>query len=93
MKTNCKDIFDIVRSTKSDAALASLCDRTFEYARMYYFVKKRQKGCDGLGEVTNLRDDLRVIIEELIAYCREKEYLDPTASYDVEQLIEEAANI
>jgi NTP pyrophosphatase (non-canonical NTP hydrolase) len=32
--------------------------------------RQRQKGCDGLGEMTNLKDELREVLDDLLAYCK-----------------------
>ncbi len=94
MNTDCKDIIDLIRSSaRSDERLAGLYEELLEYVRMYSYVKKRQKGCDGLGDLNNLKDELRVVLEKLLAYCRRLGYLDENASYDVERLIEDAAKL
>ncbi len=94
MKTDCKDIIDaILTSANSDATIARLIDNVIEYSRMYSYIKQRQKGCDGLGELNNLKDELRVALEDLIAKCRERQHPDLAASYDIEGLIEAAAKL
>ncbi len=94
MITARKDVFDIIReSAKSDATLGQLYDEVLEYARMYSYIKKRQKGCDGLGDLNNLKDELCVVLEKLLAYCRRMGYLDGTASFDADSLIEEAVKV
>ncbi len=90
MNMDCRDVIDLIRSSaRSDEGLARLYGELEEYVRMYSYVKKRQKGCDGLGDLNNLKDELRVVLERLLSYCREKGYLDRTGSYDVNSLIED----
>ena len=60
-----RKILDIIsRSAGSDPHLAGLYDRAKEYAQVYLFAKRRQKGCDGLGEITGAlsADDLLGLI-------------------------------
>jgi hypothetical protein len=56
--------------SKSDAALLKLLGKAQEYADLYLIAKKRQKGCDGLGEMTNLKDEFGVAAEELLVHRR-----------------------
>ena len=91
---NCKTLLDIISTAaQSDLRLAGLYGKAEEYVQVYLFAKRRQRGCDGLGEVANLKDELHVAFEEMIAYCREREYLDRTALYDVDLIIEAIGNI
>lgn len=87
----CADLRDVISTAAgSDSLLAALYSRAGEYMQVYLFAKKRQKGCDGLGEMTNLKDELRGVLEEMIAYCRERELLARTMVCDVDRMIEDA---
>ncbi len=44
-------INEIYRISKADARLSSLLIKTREYTDVYLLARKRQKGCDGLGEI------------------------------------------
>jgi hypothetical protein len=55
-----------------------------EYAEIYLIAKQRQKGCDGMGEVATLKDELIYLMNEMIRYCKEKGYLSGDVSYDID---------
>ncbi|MFI5294641.1 MAG: hypothetical protein ACHQ0Y_06390 [Thermodesulfovibrionales bacterium] len=79
--------------SKSDAALLKLLGKAREYADLYLIAKKRQKGCDGLGEMTNLKDEFREAIEELLEYCRQqKRCLSINDSFSIDSLADEFEN-
>jgi len=79
----------IQQALKSDAELESLLIKAREYADIYLLAKNRQKGCDGLGEMTNLKDEFKGILGELIEYCKDRKYIDNNFSYDVDLLADE----
>lgn len=78
---------------RHDSRLAGLCGSAEEYLEIYALAKRRQKGCDGLGEMTNLKDELSAVFDDLLVYCKEKGYLDRTAVYDADRIIEEAEEL
>lgn len=80
---------EIILAARSDAVLAGLYDKTLEYAQMYLYIKRRQKGCDGLGELNNLKDEVRAACAEMFAYCAGKHILAEAFSYDPELMAEE----
>jgi len=87
---DCGDMLDeIILAAKSDAVLAGLYDKMLEYARMYLYIKMRQKGCDGLGELNNLKDEVRAASAEMVAYCEGKHILPEAFSYDLDLMAEE----
>jgi len=57
-----------------------------EYAELYLIAKQRQKGCDGMGEVATLKDELIYLANEMIRYCKEKRYLSGDVSYDIDSI-------
>ena len=69
---------------QSDAQLSQLFERVQEYAELYLIAKQRQKGCDGMGEVATLKDELIYLMNEMIRYCKEKGYLSGDVPYDVD---------
>ena len=73
----------ICEASKSDCQLAGLLGNVQEYAQIYLLAKQRQKGCDGLGEMTNLKEEFNGALEELVEYCKNKGYLPDNASYDL----------
>lgn len=74
----------IQKFVPNDAQLARLFDRVREYAELYLIAKQRQKGCDGMGEVATLKDELSYLMNEMILYCKDKGYLSGDVSYDAE---------
>jgi hypothetical protein len=49
----------VSKPAKSDALLAKYLGEVREYAQVYVLARQRQKGCDGLGEMTNLEDEFK----------------------------------
>ena len=60
---------------KSDAGLRQLLGTACEYADIYLLAKKRQKGCDGMGELAMVREEFSASFDGLMKYCRKKGYL------------------
>jgi SOS response regulatory protein OraA/RecX len=77
----------------SDAGLLRLLGRAQDYAEIYLLAKERQKGCDGLGETANLRDELKSVIDEVMDYCKEKQYLSDVAAFDIDVIANDLAGI
>jgi len=77
-------IRDIRELKKDDTHLARLFDKVQEYAELYLIAKQRQKGCDGMGEVATLKDELIYLMNEMIRYCNEKGYFSGDVPYDVD---------
>lgn len=69
-----------------DAQLSQLFQKVQEYAELYLIAKQRQKGCDGMGEVATLKDELIYYMEEVIKYCKKKGYLSEDISYDIDSI-------
>ncbi len=82
-------IEQIVRHLSEDPLLRRHLETAIDYARVYYFAKMRQKGCDGLGEMTNLKDEFKGVLEEMLAYCLNKGYIDHNLSYDIDAVTDE----
>ena len=74
----------ISEASKSDPGLSELYSRAREYALIYLLAKERQKGCDGLGEMSNLKDELRTLFDEIIGYCKTKGYPAEAEPYDLD---------
>jgi hypothetical protein len=75
---------DFQRLAQGDAQLARLCEKVREYAELYLIAKQRQKGCDGMGEVATLKDELIYLMNEMIRYCNKKGYFSGDVPYDVD---------
>ena len=68
-------IGELQKIAETDSELKGRLEKVRDYAEVYLFAKKRQKGCDGLGEMTNLKDEFRSALDEMIEYCRKKTIL------------------
>lgn len=79
----------IFKASKSDAQLAEFLREVTEYARVYVLARLRQKGCGGIGEMTNLKDEFRGVLDELLGYCKEKKYLSGDVAFDMDLVAEE----
>jgi hypothetical protein len=86
-------IRDIRELKKDDTHLARLFDKVQEYAELYLIAKQRQKGCDEIGEVATLKDDLKCIIEEMINYCKKQGYILEDIAYDIDSIADEIVKI
>jgi len=75
---------NILKASKTDSYLANLLDKAQEYAQVYLIAKQRQKGCNGFGEVTNLKEEFREVVEKMIEYCKTKNYIFEDISYDID---------
>ena len=82
-------IDQILKASKSDQDLSKLLETVREYAQVYLFAKQRQKGCNGFGEVTNLREEFKEVVDKMIKYCKEKKYIPDDFKYDIELITEE----
>jgi len=82
-------IDQILKASKSDQDLSKLLEKVREYAQVYLFAKQRQKGCNGFGEVTNLREEFKEVVDKMIKYCKEKKYIPDDFTYDIELITEE----
>ena len=76
-------------ASKSDSTLAKLLNEARDYAYVYVLARQRQKGCDGLGEMTNLKDELRNTVDKMILYAQDKKYISEIISYDIDSIAEE----
>lgn len=82
-------IDDIVKLSKNDKHFAKLLESALEYAEIYLIAKKRQKGCDGLGEVTNLKEEFSGVISEILDYYRKQNSIADNIVYDIDYVAEE----
>ncbi|BCB97058.1 hypothetical protein JZK55_19800 [Dissulfurispira thermophila] len=79
----------IIEASKKDEELSRLLERAKEYAEVYLLAKRRQKGCDGMGEMASLKDEFKGIFDELLAYCKSKGYIKDNLSYDIDVVADE----
>lgn len=79
----------IFKTAKSDPVLATLLDEAREYAETYLLAKKTQRGCDGMGELTTMREEFRDVVDKMIQYSQERKYIPRDVSYDVDAIADE----
>lgn len=82
-------IDQILKASKSDQDISKLLEKVRESAQVYLFAKQRQQGCNGFGEVTNLREEFKELFDEMIKYCKENKYIPDEFTYDIELITEE----
>jgi hypothetical protein len=70
-------------AVKDDDVSLLLC-RARECAEIYLLVTKRQKGCDGMGELAMIKEEFKEAVDDLINYCKEGEYLASDFEYDLD---------
>lgn len=84
-----KRMFNAIRQApKSDAKLAGLIDEVKEFANVYALARKRQKGCDGMGELATMKEEFRDVVDKVIQYCKEKEYISEVIDYDIDAIVD-----
>lgn len=59
-------IENISKAAASDTHLARLLSVSGEYAQVYLYAKQRQKGCDGMGELATMKEELRDIVDKVM---------------------------
>ncbi len=74
----------IREKTRSDPEVLRLLEAASEYAEVYLLVRKRRKGCDGMGELAMIKEEFREAVYDLINYCKGKEYLTGDFQYDLD---------
>jgi SOS response regulatory protein OraA/RecX len=74
---------------ETDSELKGRLEKVRDYAEVYLFARKRQKGCDGLGEMTNLKEEFKNVLDEMIEYCRGKSYIDDNIRCDIDSMADE----
>jgi hypothetical protein len=79
----------IAEYSRSDEQLLKLLNRAFEYAEIYLLAKKRQKGCDGMGELATMKEEFRDVVDKVIQYCQGKKYISENISYDIDLIADE----
>ncbi len=88
-----RDFETIQEFVQKDAQLARLFEKAKEYAELYIIAKQRQKGCDGMGEVATLKDEFMHSLNEMIRFCKAKDYLLGDVSYDIDLIAHDICEI
>lgn len=86
-------IKSISEKASSDAKLLLLLETASEYANIYLLARKRQKGCDGMGEFAMVKDEFRDSLCELIDYCKVKGYLSGDIRYEIDSIANKLAGL
>jgi len=79
----------IIKTSRSDAHLATLVEEAREYAQVYWLAKQRHKGCAGTGELMTLREEFRDTVDKMVRYCMEKNQLAGDCRYDPDSVAAE----
>lgn len=82
-------IITIEVASKSDSQLAKLLSETREYAHIYVLARKRQKGCDGMGEMVTMKEEFGDVVDKMIQYSQEKKYIPQDLSYDIDSVADD----
>lgn len=78
---------------KSDGQLSAMLSMASEYAEIYLLAKKRQKGCDGMGELVTIKEEFRDVVGKVIQYCQEKKYIFENIFYDIDSIADEIVRV
>ncbi len=62
-----------------------LC-RARECAEVYLLVKRRKKGYDGMGELAMIKEQFKEAVDDLINYCKGKDYFASDLQYDLDTI-------
>ena len=74
----------IINASKSDGRLAALVEEGREYAQIYLLAKQRHKGCGGTGELMTLKEEFRDVVDKMVRYCQQRNYLPSACDYDID---------
>jgi hypothetical protein len=84
---------ELERASKNDKRLAELLVNAGEFAEIYRMARKRQKGCDGMGELAMVKEEFRDSVDKMIQYGKERNYIDETVSYEIDSLADELSRL
>jgi hypothetical protein len=74
---------DIAEIAVADDHISSLLLKAKECAEIYLLVTKRQKGCDGMGELAMITEEFKEAVDDLFNYCKNKDYLANDFQYEL----------
>jgi hypothetical protein len=83
----------ISKAAVLDFHLARLLSVASEYAQIYLYAKQRQKGCDGMGELATIKEEFRDVVDKVIEYSKEKEYISEVMAYDIDLIADEVKRL
>ncbi|MDA8090634.1 MAG: hypothetical protein M0Z61_10525 [Nitrospiraceae bacterium] len=85
-------MFGAIRDvSKSDGELLKLLGDASECARFYLFSKRRQKSCDGMGELDMIKEEFEQALNMLTTYCKEKGYVLADIQYEIDSSAKDLA--
>ncbi len=70
----------------TDNHASSLLFKARECAEVYLLVTRRKKGCDGMGELAMIKEEFKEAVDDLINYCKGKDYLASDFQYDIDTI-------
>jgi hypothetical protein len=81
--------FEFLKFAETDGELKGGLEKVRDYAEVCVLAKKKQKGRNGLGETTNLKEEFKGVLDELIEYCRGKSYIGSNIPCDIDSMDDE----
>ncbi len=75
--------------SKSVPELEALLQTAREYAAVYLMAKKRQKGCDGMGELATMKEEFGDVLGRMMQFCKDKKYISEDMVWDIDSVAEE----
>ena len=79
----------ILDASASDQRLSAILGEVREYAQVYLLARQRQKGCDGMGELATMKEELRDVVDKVIQYSKGRKYISQDISYDIDSIADE----
>ncbi len=83
----------IREEARADPEVLRLLGLASEYAEIYLLARKRQKGCDGMGELAMIKEEFADSLHELTGYCKGKGYLQSDIRYEMDSVADELAGL
>lgn len=83
----------ISETVKTDPGFVRLLETARENAAIYLLVRRRQKGCDGMGELAMLKEEFRDSLDILLNYCIGRQYLSEDVRYDLDSAADELGEV
>ncbi|MGE5300469.1 MAG: hypothetical protein ACM3MB_05835 [Acidobacteriota bacterium] len=77
---------NITEIAVTDNHASSLLCKARECAEIYLLVTRRKKGCDGMGELAMIKEEFKEAVDDLINYCKGKDYLASDFQYDLDNI-------
>jgi hypothetical protein len=79
--------------SRGDEELLRLLEQTLECADIYLLARKRQKGCDGMGDLAMVREEFEDSLEGLMSCCKRKGYMAGDFQCDMDSAADELCNL